>query len=109
MYELSREIKIPKGMLICHLCNNRRCVNPTHLYCGTHLDNMSDRSKNDSARSTKISLSHAKFYSGEIWLIRKLKGHISSRTSAKIFKCDKGTILNIWKSSFYPCKEGEYV
>jgi len=25
---------------ICHICNNRLCVNPTHLYEGTRSDNM---------------------------------------------------------------------
>lgn len=31
-----------KGMLICHLCDNRSCVNPNHLYQGTHKDNTKD-------------------------------------------------------------------
>jgi len=33
---------IPDGMLICHRCNNRKCVNPRHLYAGSHHDNMKD-------------------------------------------------------------------
>ncbi len=36
---------IPEGLVVCHRCNVKLCVNPSHLYLGTQKENVRDAIK----------------------------------------------------------------
>ncbi len=49
---------IGSGMIICHKCNNPKCVNPRHLYEGTYSDNLK-QAYDDGLRRSRLKITKA--------------------------------------------------
>lgn len=43
----------PPTLEICHTCDVRRCCNPSHLFVGTHLENIRDRERKARGNMTE--------------------------------------------------------
>lgn len=65
--------EIPSGLYVCHHCDNPRCVNPSHLFLGTSLDNNRDMIRKGRNRSLRNEESPAcKFSDAVVAEIRTL-------------------------------------
>jgi hypothetical protein len=71
MWFMTTGYRPKKNEFICHHCDNRKCVNPGHLYLGSHITNVTDCMNRDrykkklSKKDIKeiISLYKRKIYS----------------------------------------------
>ena len=62
---------VPSDMNICHSCDNRRCVNPSHLWIGTQNDDIQDmRRKGRERKAVGEAHPHAKLTERQVREIR---------------------------------------
>lgn len=92
--------KDPYPLHVLHHCDNPRCVNPLHLFLGTHADNMRDMKEKGRASRKKVNQgsSHGlhKLTEAQVKNIRfrRSKG-ASQRSLAAKYKIDPSTISDI--------------
>lgn len=101
--------EIPNGMFVCHKCDDKRCVNPDHLFIGTRQDNVDDRERkkrNNHVVGEKVGNSKLKVK--DVLYIRR--SNETDRSLAKKFGVSHTTIGRArngtyWKSQ--PAPEGD--
>lgn len=93
--------EIPKGMYVCHKCDTPLCVNPDHLFVGTHHDNMRDMVQKKRSfigrGENKIGLS--KLTNQQAQQIRLMQ--ISQSKIAALFGVSQSTIGRIKRGVSY--------
>jgi len=105
--------KIPSGLLVCHRCDNRKCVNPEHLFLGTWSDNNKDayNKKRHIPRISKGELNpNAKLSKDDVVHLREryITENITQIQLANEFKISKSHVSNlIREKGGYWCDYGD--
>ncbi len=87
---------IPNGLQVLHKCDNTSCVNPNHLYMGTHADNMRDKKERGHTEYGENNY-HAILNRGQVEKIKQLysTGEYKQIDLAKMFSISQPTISAI--------------
>ena len=97
---LLTEGSIPDDKNACHRCDNPCCVNPSHLFLGTHQENMDDMAAKGRRAPALIGQDHkmAKLRDDDVREIKRLlSAGVSGAAIARQFNVTPSTIY--WISS----------
>jgi hypothetical protein len=89
---------VPPGMNVCHRCDNPPCVNPAHLFAGTHAENTADmiRKGRTPVIGKRGSASpNAKLTDDDVRAIRHLYPTMSQQAIADRYGVNQDTVSSI--------------
>jgi hypothetical protein len=85
--------EIPFGLEACHKCDNPACINPDHLFLGTHFINMQDRTTKGRDTNGKRN-GCAKLTETQVKELLSLK-HLKQLELANMFNIAQPTVSGI--------------
>jgi hypothetical protein len=87
------------GMEVCHKCDNPACVNPEHLFLGTHADNMRDchaKGRNGFCHGSKSGM--AKTNEAAVLQILRLRSEgAETKELGRMFGLSIGALYQIFR------------
>ena len=98
VYKLTNDCRLSESQHVLHTCDVPGCLNPAHLYLGTHQDNMADMVAKERAHKPEGELNgRAKLTREIVEQIRKdyESGGVTQARLAKKYNTPRGTIGQI--------------
>lgn len=88
---------IPQGICVCHSCDNPACINPEHLFLGSHADNMADMIR--KGRSHRVQQGEqngrAKLTDVIVMAIKREAGRTSQGSLARRYGVAQSTVWEV--------------
>jgi hypothetical protein len=87
---------IPRGTLVCHHCDEPRCVRPDHLFLGSSAENQADMTRKNRGRVGERN-GHAILTAEEVTAIRQryAEGGITQQRLGYMFGVSQLTVSDI--------------
>lgn len=88
--------EIPEGLYVLHRCDNKPCVNPAHLFLGTHSDNMKDMYSKGLGDDKRGEACHAsKLTENDVKVIRSSTDDMTHAEVAAVYGVDPSQISRV--------------
>lgn len=94
---------IPDGLCVLHRCDTPSCVNPAHLFLGTHADNVADMDKKGRRNAARGEANgHAKLSAADVLDILE-SGSVMGITLAQKYNVSSSLISQIRSGNKWRC------
>ena len=88
----------PGKLFVCHTCDEPSCVNPSHLFLGTNLDNVNDRISKDRPAGRYSTLTESHYLEVKQYLADN--SELSIREIARRLGLNRCTVQRIANNKF---------